>query len=144
MLVRFVQAFIAVSVALMLFQVAPKVDGLLWPVYTNVELQSTEVVENTEGFIPKTLVFFTFTFARQCTWEETHWYRGRPGTAIDVPTAWAKDPKPLLVGDHGESWRYIYMSPEDIRNNSYAESIHDCYDGWLWKTKTRWWSPTER
>ena len=140
MLVRIVQAFVAASIVLGLYHLASRLDGVLFPVFTNVQLVSVEQGPRTYT----TASHMTFFKERDCTFLRSEFFIGTPENGLAVISEFVKPPEVLTGGDTGYSYRLVHMPPSALRKNSYAIAYHDCYDGWLWPTATMFWNTSRQ
>jgi hypothetical protein len=117
-------------------------DGNLFPVVTPLVIEDIKPYKGKPRF---SVVSGNFTKERSCLFEKVNWYyttggkfndRVRVISYLEDPaevrpaTEEAKDNRKL---EHFERL-IINLSEDDIRNNSYGETVHKCYGASLWNT----------
>lgn len=133
-MVRLVQVFLIACLVVMIQWAAPKIDGLFFPVITDLTLEAKLDPENGRS----TLVGGEYTRTRNCDFIRTDWFYGRPGARSIGLTAVRVEPLLEIPGPGRHAWgpTRLFIDPVQIKNNVYAIAVHDCYRGLLWETET--------
>jgi hypothetical protein len=110
-------------------------DGILFPV---VDAQQTKLENMRPEFSATTMTTVDgyFVKTRDCVFTDLKWYYGNQERSVSVIVEFTGKPVIRPIGDYKfKDWR-IYLDADNIRHNSYAYAYHDCYNGWLWTTKS--------
>ena len=130
--VPMLMVLLAMLLGPMLASVGPRLDGYFNPVMGLAEI---DLVEFSGG--SSTIVSAEAEKRRNCKWLRTEWYLGAlNGSAAKVFARHRDKPQVRLTGVLRWDEIEIGLSWKQIQSNSYALVYHDCYNGWLWKTRS--------
>lgn len=132
--IRIIQLFVISVFLYMFFHWAPVVDGWLFPVVSQFEVK----IEETERS-NKTRIFISFNKPRDCSFRRLEWYLGDPGKSnISLSAVYDFQPPIIRGGTYYEGWGPIdiFISKDLFIWNTYAVVVHDCYNNFLWETRT--------
>lgn len=142
---RFVRlAVVTISAALIfvmtlysLFIIGPWIETNFNPVVGKLQIDSIEAGEE-----PGTSILHVrFNKVRDCQYLGLAWYRGTKVTSFErVPVVLVRKPgdtsspnRPVGIQRAGP-W-IVSLSPEELRQNSFAELFHRCHPFWTTKTE---------
>lgn len=132
-LVGIAQIVIIVIVVIFSVQIISIIDGIFNPVVADWSIEKIE--SHTDSNSGPSTIDVSYTKIRECDYIGTEWFFGNLGANAQVSAILTSEPKIRTIGEHAVTYE-IGLSDYNILNNSYAYLIHDCYNGWLWFTKT--------
>lgn len=113
---------------------APAVDGWMSPVISQFSIRFEETdTPNT------TRLFIDFRKDRDCAFRRLEWYLGEPGkNNIPLTAIYEFQPPIVRGGAYYEGWGPVdlLIGKNLFVRNTFAVTVHDCYNGWLWETRT--------
>lgn len=124
--------------AILVMLVMQRLGGTIFPVTSTLTITSVTPYENRPG--GWSVVSGRFAKLRDCEFQGIQWFYVQPDASVGevaVITYFEDKPQVRDRGEHSFNRLIIRIATEhEIRNFSRGEVIHDCYDGWLWKTIT--------
>lgn len=134
MLVRIVQTVTAAMLALLLFNVMPRLEGWVFPVITDIQIVSMGHDVKVSG---ATFVSGTYAKMRDCQFRDIKWHLGKIDSgSVVVRTELLIDPVDRTPGGVYDFDMRIFVSPFIAANNSFIAVQHNCHGPWLWDTIT--------
>lgn len=110
-------------------------DGYLFPVSRNLDL----FVQTDPDEPDSVLVSGVYERYRDCTLVRANWYYGKPGErSIAIDSVRLTSPSQIINSDGPTSWgpTRLHIRLADFYAGTYAVAVHDCYNGFFWKTET--------
>lgn len=132
----------AIAVILLLYGIGPTIETSYFPVVDRLNLLSVEEVVG-----DRARIFAEFNKLRDCEFIGIAWYKGKrdgnfervPVTLMRMPGDNSSPTRPLGLQRSGP-W-VIGMTPDDLRNNSFADLFHKCHP--FWTTRTEFYTSAE-
>ena len=127
---------VAVTLAFLLIWLlslyAGKVEGALFPVVVDTKITSADRISSLN-----TRVTGSATKLRECSFVRIEWFLGTPKLSAYIPVVFEERSKVRTAEAFQFGPWILRMSPEEVRDFSYAIVYHKCHP--LWLTETRFY-----
>jgi hypothetical protein len=111
---------------------AGKIEGALFPVVVDTKIESANRISSLN-----TRVYGSAKKLRECSFVRIDWFLGTPDLGTYVPVTFEEQSKVRPAeGFQFGPW-VLRMSPEEVKDFSYAIVYHRCHP--LWLTETRFY-----